>query len=184
MSALGWQLSTVHPLQELTQLERAASPKATSPSCGSPYVVTGLKVPRWWVISASEPPAGLAEAVLRLCCNPTVPLCPVLLSPPCFFRGCFEERLSVIFLHADVYVRVCFLGNPNWNNGMLMYLLFWGARNRAIEIDVQVTVIHCVSGVLQLAWGPLLWDLEKEETENVSPLILPFHQKKQARALP
>lgn len=73
MSALGWQLSIVHPLQELTQLERAASLKATSPSCGSPYVVTGLKVPRWWAVSASELPAGLAEALLRLHCNPAVP---------------------------------------------------------------------------------------------------------------
>ena len=157
MSALGWQLSTAHP-RELTQLEGAASPKATSPSRGSSYVVTGLEVCPWWAIYASELPAGLAEALLRLHCSPAVPLPPFCFLPLCFFRGCSEEPLSVIFLRADVYVRVCFLRNPSWNNGMLMYFLFGGAHNRAIEIDVQVTVTYYISAVLRLKWKPLLWE--------------------------
>ena len=97
---------------------------------------------------------GPAETALQPSCS----LAPVLLSPTCFFRGCSEEPLSVIFLRADVYVRVCFLRNPSWNNGMLMYFLFGGAHNRAIEIDVQVTVTYYVSAVLRLKWKPLLWE--------------------------
>lgn len=169
------QLST---LQELTQLERAASLKATSPSCGSPYVVTGLKGSTLMGRPASELPAGLAEALLRLHCNPAVPLPSSTFSPLASSGDVLASPYQ-----SSSYMLMSMSGFASWEPGTEIMgcwctFWFWGARSRAIEIDVQVTVICQVSGVLQLAWEPLLWDLEKEETENVS--LYPSFSSKEA----
>ena len=58
-----------------------------------------------------------------------------------------------------------------------MLFLFGVVHNRAIEIDVQVTVIHYVSLYSDWNGSHCYENLESEETESVSPLILPFHQK-------
>lgn len=181
MSALGWQLST-----------GPAPPGADSARKGC---LTQGHFPFPWQPVRSDWSEGFTlmghlsfRASLRVGCSPaetslqpSCSLCPVLLSPPCFFRGCSEEPLSVIFLHVDVYVRVCFLGNPTEIMGMLMYILFWGAHNRAIEIDVQVTVICCVSGVLQLEWEPLLWEPWVRRDRKRFPSYPSFSSKEASR---